>query len=124
MAGRVKWFFRNLFWDLAVLTEWWPWLSSWFDTWSLELDPEFMARVHDIERWTAEGTLHLHTVPLNEVLKEAGFTQEDPESEVGRRGNLVFLCDGKVKPEPFDGHMIPPPKIRQFDEHSGKEVKL
>ena len=80
MAGRVKWFFRNLFWDLSTLTEWWPWLSSWFDTWSVLCDEEAMKAIREVEKWKAEGTLLEHTIPLSEVLEKAGWTQEDVDN--------------------------------------------
>ena len=86
MAGRVKRFFRNLFWDLAALTEWWPWLSSWFDTWSVLCDEEAMKAIREVEKWKAEGTLDQHTVPLSEVLEKAGWTQEDVENAEGAIG--------------------------------------
>jgi hypothetical protein len=76
MAGRVKWFFRNLFWDLSTLTEWWPWLSSWLDTWSVLCDEEAMSAINDIRKWEAEGTLDQHTVPSNSAQGTAVFRQQ------------------------------------------------
>ncbi len=108
---RMKRFFRNLFWDLAAYTEWWPWLSSWFDTWSILCDEEAMKAIHDIEKWADEGTLDQHTVPLSKLFDEWGITQEEldavPEPEVDRHGNLMFP---------------PCPKPKAINEDTGREV--
>jgi hypothetical protein len=66
----MKRFFRNLFWDLSGLFSWWPWLSSWFDTWSVLCDEETTKAIREVKKWIAEGTLFEHTVPLSEVMKE------------------------------------------------------
>ena len=118
MAGRVKRYFRNLFWDLAVLTEWWPWLSSWFDTWSIMCDEETMQAIRNVEKWIAEGTLDQHTVPLSEVLEKAGWTQEDVDAipdldEVVNEANTRPLDPRRA---------IFPPCPKAHIDNTGKEV--
>lgn len=69
-----------------------------------------MKAINDIKKWEAEGTLREHTVPLSEVMEV--FTQEEldsiPEPEVDELGNLVFK---------------EPPKLKAFNEDTGKEVE-
>lgn len=80
MRKRIKRFLSSLFWTLEDLTEWWPWLSSWFATWSILLDEDIMERIREFRKWEAEGTLFEHTVPFSEVFPEI---EEEPEVQGG-----------------------------------------